>query len=215
MRPSVMRLAISARTALSELYKGDRVAVAGFDTQSYLYAGLNGNLEEVAHKVGDVVDVSFEGGTHILSAIDDAATYMRKNAGKQGRRAILVMTDDEGQYSMREKKVVDDLWEADTLVCGLIIPNPRSAGAPIGLGPAEVMLGVADKTGGETVDANEPGHAFREMIRRMRQRYTVYYEMPTGKAGTARKVSLDVSDAVKSRYPGVQVLARKGYVIPK
>jgi hypothetical protein len=77
------------------------------------------------------------------------------------------------------------------------------------------MLGVAAKTGGETVNADDPGHAFREMLHRMRMRYSIYYQMPPGKAGTSRQVTLSLSAAAKARYPNAQVLARKGYVIPK
>jgi hypothetical protein len=79
----------------------------------------------------------------------------------------------------------------------------------------ENMLGVAAKTGGETVDADDPGHAFREMLRRIRRRYSIYYAMPAGKTGSSRRVAVDLSPQGRSRYPDAQVLARKGYAIPK
>ena len=79
----------------------------------------------------------------------------------------------------------------------------------------EAMLGVAAKTGGETVNADDPGHAFREMLHRMRMRYSIYYQMPAGKAGASREVLLQLSPRAKARYPAGQVLARRGYLIPK
>jgi hypothetical protein len=105
------------------------------------------------------------------------------------------------------------MWESDVLLCGLII-RTRDDGAFPGLS-SEDMLGVAQKTGGEAVNADDPGHTFREMLRRMRKRYSIYYAMPVDKPGTARQVTVDLAAAAKSRYPNSEVLARKGYLIPK
>lgn len=216
MLPAMRRLAVSAHTALSELRKGDRVAVAYFNTGARLLAPFNDNLEEAVHKVGDIVDVPFGGGTFILKALGDAAQYFARAADEHRRHAILIFTDNEGQCSAREKTVVDRLWQSDVLVCGLIVPTAPliRSGFPT-LGACEDMLGVAEKTGGETVNANDPGHAFREMIQRMRKRYSIYYGMPAAKAGAQRKVTVELTDAAKTRYPEAAVLARKGYLIPK
>ncbi|SPE34219.1 exported hypothetical protein [Candidatus Sulfopaludibacter sp. SbA3] len=216
MLPAVRRLAVSAHTALAELRKGDRVAVADFNTTARLLAPFNENLDEVVQKVGDIVDVRFGGGTFILKAIDEAAQYFARNADEHRRHAILIFTDNDGQCSASEKKVVDHLWQSDILVCGLIVPTaPIVATNFPTLGSCESMLGAAEKTGGEAVDANDPGHAFREMVRRMRKRYSIFYATPAGKAGTARKVTVELADPAKLRYPNGIVLARKGYLIPK
>jgi hypothetical protein len=103
------------------------------------------------------------------------------------------------------------------MLCGLIIETPDSqlhvaSGRPMG---TEAMLGVAAKTGGETVNADDPGHAFREMLHRMRIRYSIYYQMPAGRVGSSREVMLQLSARAKAKYPTGQVLARKGYLIPK
>ncbi len=216
MLPAVRRLAVSAHTALSELRKGDRVAVADFNTSANLLAPFNGNLDEVVQKVGDIVDVRFGGGTFILKALDDAAQYFSHNADEHRRHAVLIFTDDGGQCSASEKKVVDHLWQSDILVCGLIVPTTPMirTGFPA-LGACESMRGSAEKTGGETVNADDPGHAFREMVRRMRKRYSIYYAMPAAKPGSARKVTVELGGAAKARYPNGIVLARKGYLIPK
>jgi VWFA-related protein len=214
MFPGIRRLAASAHTALTELRQGDRVALADFNTRSWLMTPFNDNLKEVEESVSRVVDLRFGGGTFILSAINDAAQYFAKNADKQRRRAILIFTDDDGQYSMSEKKVVDRMWESDVLLCGLIIPTPGSRGSVFRL-PGESMTGVAAKTGGEVVNADDPGHAFREMLRRIRKRYSIYYEMPPGSPGKSRTVSVELNENAKGRYPDAIVLARKGYVIPK
>jgi VWFA-related protein len=217
MEPAIRRLAASAHTALSELRQGDRVAVANFNAEAWLIGEFNDNLEEVEATVGRVVDLHFGGGTHILSAVDQAARYFAQHADPQRRHAILIFTDDDGQPSASEKSVVNHMWADDILLCGLIIPTPmsqRPGGASFGRG-SEDMLGVAAKTGGETVDADDPGHTFREMMRRIRRRYSIYYAMPPGKSGSSRRVAVDLSPQGRNRYPDANVLARKGYVIPK
>jgi VWFA-related protein len=215
MFPGIRRLAASAHTALAELRQGDRVALADFNTQSWLMTPFNDNLQEVEESVSRVVDLRFGGGTFILSAVNDAAQYFAKHGDKQRRRAILIFTDDDGQPSMSEKKVVDRMWESDVLLCGLIIPTPGSLRNGLYVRPSESMTGVASKTGGEVVNADNPGHAFREMLHRIRKRYSIYYEMPPGVAGKSRQVSVELSDEARARYPEGRVLARKGYVTPK
>jgi len=59
MEPAIRRLAASAHTALSELRKGDRVAVAYFNAGAWLIGEFNDNLEEVETTVGRVVDLRF------------------------------------------------------------------------------------------------------------------------------------------------------------
>ena len=94
------------------------------------------------------------------------------------------------------------------------LAGPHVAGAFPGMA-SEDMLGAAQKTGGETVNADDPGHTFREMLRRMRKRYSIYYAMPADKPGAARQVTVGLAAGAKGRYPGAEVLARKGYLIPK
>ena len=215
MQRSVRRLAASAHAALTELRAGDRVAVAHFNTGSWLISPFNDNLHAVAETLDRIVDLRFDGGTHILSAVNDAAGYFAKNASEHRRHAILIFTDNFGQVSMSERAVVNRMWAADVLLCGLIVRLPGNRIGPIPWAGEEDMSGVAKQTGGETVNASDPGGAFREMLHRIRKRYSIYYEMPAGKAGASRRVSVELSAGAKARYPEAVVLARKGYVIPK
>jgi len=215
MLPAMRRLAAAAHTALQELRKGDRVAVSNFNADAWLIGDFTDDLDAVEKTVSRVVDLRYGGGTHILAAIDSAGEYFHKHADPQRRHAILILTDDDGQYSANEKTVVKHMWADDILVCGLIIPTPMSQRGFAWREGEENMLGVAAKTGGETVDADDPGHAFREMLRSIRRRYSIYYAMPIGKPGSSRRVDVTLSPQGRSRYPDAQVLARKGYVMPK
>jgi VWFA-related protein len=212
MQRNVRRVAASGRVALGELRPGDRVAVADFNTDSFLLFPFTADLAQAASNVDRVVDVPFGGGTHILSSINDAAFYLKKNGDAHRRRAILIITDNEGQSSMREKAVVDRMWESDVVLCGLIVKSHADSDFHMA---AEDMLGAAEKTGGEVVNASDPGQSFREMLRRLRKRYSLYYQMPAGKPGTARRVAVELSLPAKRKFPEAQVLARKGYLVPK
>ena len=211
MQPSIRRVAAEGRMAMRELRAGDRVAVADFNTDGFLLAGFTDDLKIAASNVDRVVDLRFGGGTHILSSIRQAADYFRSKGDPHRRRAILIITDNQGQSSMSERKVVNDLWEADVVLCGLIVKNDEFRFQMA----QEDMLGAAAKTGGEVVNADDPGEAFRDMLRRIRKRYSLYYDMPDAKPGTTRRVSVDLSADARARHPNAQVLARKGYIIPK
>lgn len=217
MQVSIRRLAAASHAALAELRPGDRVAVADFNVSSWLMAGFNANLPEVEKTLDRVVDLRFGGGTHILSAVYDAAGYFLKQETPNGaprRHAVLVLTDNFGQYSKSEKVVVNRLWQADVVLCGLIV-RPRGETLEFAWPGGEDMLGAAGKTGGETVNANDPAEAFREMLRRIRRRYSLFYEMPAAKPGATRRVTVELSPDAKARYPKAEVLARKGYLVPK
>jgi hypothetical protein len=123
---------------------------------------------------------------------------------------------------MKERTVVRDLWEADAIVTGLIvrsmggralrtflaITNPQLFAMEAG------MTGIAAKTGGDTVHSEDPGAAFQEAMRRIRTRYSLYYEQPKAKAGSHRALRVELTDDATRRYPKTRVRARLGYIVP-
>jgi VWFA-related protein len=214
MGPSIQKVASSARLAMSELRPGDRVAVMSFNTNVWTEAPFTTDLDSLAARlVQRIRSTRFSGGTYILSAVDKAAKYLLGQPAAHRRRAILIFTDDEGHGSTSPKVPTKDLWDADAVLSGLIIPADRGV-TPFALTVSgdDYVEKVAEQTGGETVKADPPGPAFREMLARLRKRYTLYYSMPAVKAGQTRRVTVDLSPQAKRRYPDAIVLARKGYI---
>jgi VWFA-related protein len=223
MRPNVEKLAAASWKALAELHAGDRVAVMTFHQSSTLVAPFTDDHMAVADSIRhNVLDGRFGGGTHLLAGIDDAAKYFLGEPHSRRRRAVLILTDNYGQRSRRVSTVVHHLWEADALLSGLII---RSAGevalntavtitSPLTILLREGMESVAEKTGGDSIKADDPGDAFREAMRRIRLRYSLYYAMPPGNPGDQRKVQVTLSAEAMRRYPYANVRARKGYLVP-
>ncbi len=215
MGPSIQKVASSARLALSELRKGDRVAVMSFNDRVVMEAPFSADLDAVAAGIVDRIRrTRFRGSTYILTAVDEAARYLQLQPSTHRRRAVLIFTDDQGHGSTSPKTPTRTLWDADALLCGLIIPGEESPRF-LSVSGDDYIEKVVEQTGGDVVRADPPGAAFRDLLMRMRKRYSLYYQMPQGKPGEARRVSVDLAPAARKQYPDAMVLARKGYVTGK
>src|SRR5258708_2563971 len=222
MRPNVERVAVSASTALSELRPGDRVAIMTFHGTSRIVAPFSEDLAAVERTINEkVVGGKFRGGTRLLAGVDDAAKYFLEQPRNERRRAVQILTDNYGQRSRKGSTVIHHLWEADAALSGLIIRGAAEQAVntasmamnPLLLALREGMEGVGDKTRGDTLKAGNAGEDFREMMRRIRQRYSLYYAMPQGKPGERRMMRVELSSETLSRYPKARVRAPKGYVM--
>lgn len=224
MNPKLEKLALSAHAALAQLSQGDRVAVMVFSNRSTIVERFTGDMQAVERTINEKVLGRAEGGTHILSAVSDAAAYFMEQPRTERRRAVLIMTDNHGQPSGHRNTVVRDLWEADALLCGLEL---RSAGesAMLGVRSAispgaafmnmENMTSVVQETGGDLIKGRDPGPDFEEMIRRLRLHYMIVYALPKGKPGSQRKIKIELSAEARKKNPQARVRAREGYFLPK
>jgi hypothetical protein len=86
--------------------------------------------------------------------------------------------------------------------------------APQNLAMQAGMKGIAEKTGGDALTANEPGTAFQEAMRRIRTRYSLYYALPEAKAGATRAIRVELAPDAAKRFPKARLRARTGYVVP-
>jgi Ca-activated chloride channel family protein len=224
MSPKLEKVASSVHVALAQLSQGDRVAVMVFSGTSSVVGRFTGDMDAVEQTIKDKVLGRAEGGTHILRAISAAAEYLMNVPRTERRRAVLIITDNHGQPSGHRDKVVRDLWEADALLCGLEL---RAAGETAVLGVRSVispgaafmnsenMTSVVEETGGDLIKGRDPGPDFEEMIRRLRLRYMLVYELPKGKPGEHRKIKVELSEDAKKKNPQARVRARDGYLLPK
>jgi VWFA-related protein len=223
MRGVVQEVANAAHQGLHELQSGDRVCVMVFNSGSREIAPFTEDLDAVDRTIqNDVLGLNFGGGTLIQAAVSDAAMRFRREPHTERRRAVLIITDNMGRRTRREASVVEEFWESDAILSGLIVRNPayqamRTVG--IILGPQNLameagMKGIAEKTGGDSLTANEPGSAFAEAMRRIRTRYSLYYALPEGKPGATRTIRVELTAAAAQRSPKSRVRARSGYVVP-
>ena len=225
MKSVVEAVSAAAREGFRELRAGDRVAVMTFNTSSSLVAPFTEDLGAVERTIReDVVGGRFGGGTHIQAAVDDAARLFLAEKRSERRRAVLIVTDNIGTRTRREATVVRDFWEADAILSGLVVHNPKWEAmqkASIVLNPSNLALqagmkGIAQKTGGDFIHSGDPGMAFPDAMHRIRTRYSLYYGLPPeGKANSTRTVHVELSAKAARQHPKARVRARTGYLVPE
>jgi Ca-activated chloride channel homolog len=220
----IAAVAAAAREGLQELRAGDRVCIMTFNTKSQEVAGFTENLDAVQKTIEeDVLRRRFGGGTLIQASVDDAALRFLREPKSERRRAVLIITDNMGVRTRREQSVVKDFWEADALLSGLIVYNKRARTvhtiglilAPDAMLIQAGMKGIAEKTGGDAISAEDAAKAFQESMRRIRTRYSLYYEQPEAKPGSRRSIRVELAGELARLHPKARVRARSGYVVPK
>jgi len=219
MRAVVQNVVQAAELGLRELREGDRVAVMVFNSRSREIAPFTEDLAAVSRTLqNEVLTLQFGGGTMIQTAVDDAALRFRSEKKTERRRAVLIVTDNMGMRTRRESTVVDDFWESDAILIGLIVSNPVYQAArmlsPFLLATQAGMKGIAEKTGGDAINASNPGIAFEEAMHRIRSRYSLYYALPEAKPGAVRAIHVELTGDALSRFPKARVRARTGYIVP-
>src|SRR5262245_9633150 len=212
MKPAVQAVAAAAREGLRELQPGDRVAVMVFNAKSRVIAPFTTDLDAVQATIQSrVLGLKFAGATFIQTAVENAAKEFMHQPRTHRRRAVLVITDNYGQRTRKEASVVNALWEADALLSALVVRNAKLEARRIAItimGPQMLAWqvgvgGVAEKTGGDMVRGGDPGSSFRDAMRRIRTRYSLYYPMPEAKPGELRSVTVQLSEAAAKRLPKV------------
>ena len=215
--PTALEPATTTTTTLT--VQNISVALMVFAKNTAVAQGFSDNLAETARNIGSAVknwDVG--SSTMINSAIVDAAHYMEKHAGRGGRRAILILTDNlSTSYRLTDGQVIRELDKADTVMNAIITgrairPQPLTPGRPANpdFTPANVY-DLAEKTGGEWVKAENAGDSFKDMIERIRSRYMLAYHAPDGQPGTFRHITVTLDGSTRKRYPGAELHSRSGY----
>jgi von Willebrand factor type A domain len=134
MRPHVERIASAAHTALRVLGEGDRVAIMVFDRQSRIRMPFKRSYDDIQRGLQAVLeDEDFNGGTDINRGLLDAIQYVSRDARKDARRAIVILTDDQTERDRDEEGISRALARADTVLSALLAPNAiRSLGGRSG-----------------------------------------------------------------------------------
>ena len=222
MRPKVQEAISTAGAALGELRKGDRVAVWTFHDRTRTLQTFTTDLHAVQTILEwDLLSTYYGGGTMIQDAADGVARFFINQPKSDRRRAVLVISDDDGELTMKDKELLDHYWQANALLAELIIPDPpgvedfRRYNRQTERG---TLKAVIEKTGGEALVADQEGGAgagFQRMMQGIRQRYALYYPMPQGKPGEYHEIKLDLTKEAKKRIPNARVLSSKGYMLPE
>ncbi len=154
MRPHIERIASAAHQALRVLGDQDRVGIMVFDRYTRVRSPFRSNRGDVEREFDSLLrQERFNGGTDITRGMLDAADYVRKEARKDARRAIVIVTDDETELRRDDEAVSRALTRADAVMSALIAPDAmgthqgRGHGYPGGGGGQNGPWG----TGGPTI----------------------------------------------------------------
>ena len=220
------KIAAIGRRALEELHENDRVAVMAFSRVSTLVqplTGDHGQVEAALTLAGE--GMSLGSGTRINSAVIDAARYLKKtrseNSSFKGprRQAILIITDNSGlSFFGSSRRAVQDLFEADATLSAIVVgrhPHPEKFKNLKDLDfELDDVFMLADETGGDAETASgDLQERLRGMIADIRNRYSLAYHAPAAKAGTLRRIKVDLSAEARKAHPLAKLQARSGYYV--
>src|SRR5258708_406519 len=159
MRRSLEEVAAGARAALTRLHPGDRVALMLFSRRAEVIQPFTDDFSNTQYKILDSnYKQNLGNGTLINEYLIAASDYVKQQPVK-GRRAILIVTDNEGlNYKSPDAEVVRSMYAADTVLNALIVrkgPKPpvvRSTGyTNPDFAPPDVSK-IAGQTGGVAVE---------------------------------------------------------------
>jgi VWFA-related protein len=239
MGPHIRRVANASHQALRTLRDLDRVAIMVFDRFTRLRMSFNSDRQSAEQELENVLNrESFEGGTDITRGLLDSASYIAQNGRRDGRRAIVIVTDDQTERSRNESLVLSALTRADSVLSALIAPDALHTGSggwrrfddnrprdpwgyrlPPGYGSVAHTQSagtseIATQSGGDSMPV-DLGSAFEQTLARIRERYALYFYLPDGaQSAEARSVEVELSAAARRRYPRAEVRYRRSYLAP-
>ena len=222
MRRSLTELGNTARAALTPLGPQDRVAVILFARASEVREELTSDIAAVQAEIRDAVKADTLGsGTVINANIIAAARY----AGRQpvrGRRAVLIVTDNQSlNYKVTDEDVVRELYAADAVLYAILIGKHRRPDVPRSTRPLNPdftpsdVFKLAEQTGGEAMESHQAGSTFQQMVERIRSRYSIAYEAPPATGGGFRHIRVALTGKAKKSHPDAVIRARAGYFAAK
>jgi len=131
MRPHIERVAHAAHSAVNVLGADDRAAVMVFDRMTRVRMPLKSARESLAAELDRLIDQErFNGGTDIPKGVIEAANYLRKNARKEARRAVVIVTDDRTERMVEFGSMEVALERADAVLSVLLAPDAMRQGQP-------------------------------------------------------------------------------------
>ena len=223
MKMLLAEVAAAANKALSLLAPQDEVAVLLFARSTLVHQEFTTDRKLAAQAIDDARYEKRPGSaTDINSALVEASRYLREaSAGKTGRRAIVILTDNASMsYRVPDEKVMEAIYSSDAVLEAMVTKNAQQpAKTKAGSNPDFTFADVfawAEQSGGEVLRVEKGGgEAFERAMERLRTRYSLHYRAPNvpDGAGSFRRIEVRLSDKARRVHGKVQVRARAGYFL--
>jgi VWFA-related protein len=213
-------MSAKAAEALRPLHSGDQVGVMVFATNTELVLPFTSETNRVSSAIVDNVYKATRGrSTFTNEALLAAASYMNKQPAA-GRRAVLIVTDNEGaRISAQDSAVLRALHEADIVLNAIIVGAMKKRLVPGRYSdPASMPPDVyrfVENTGGDVIADEDAAGALGRIVRQIATRYSFDYSAPQAEPGAYRRIRVELTPAAQRKYPGAMVQARTGYYMEK
>ncbi|HVN77643.1 MAG TPA: VWA domain-containing protein [Terriglobia bacterium] len=217
--PFINELRHAAYRALSQLKRGDQVALFTFAAEVQRLEELTPDRQRIADRIAEI---RAGGGTNITDALFDA-TYYLSAAGHDRRRAVILVSDNEATVRGRasQSELIRMAMESETVVYSIKTPGesmPITMRLPDLLGGKGSVSKVTHETGGEIIDVQRTGSldaALADVVSRLKLRYTLGYNSTNfARDGTFRKIEVRLTEPYGRSETDYSVYARKGYYAP-
>jgi VWFA-related protein len=221
MTPSLTAMAARTREALAQLHPSDRVALMLFSTRSEVSQPFTTDFRQIQRRILDSIYKQSLGssGTLMNEALLTAANYLNSEP-RTSRRAILIVTDNQSaRQTTTDDQASRALSDTDATLNAMLVgnaPHPQRTGRytnPSSAPPDVFQL--TNRTGGEVIDGDNPGDAFRKIIEKILTRFTLDYAAPPAEPGSYRRIRIELTPDAKRRYPDAKIEARAGYYARK
>jgi VWFA-related protein len=213
-------MSAKAAEALRQLHSGDQVGVMVFATNTELVLPFTSEIKRVSSAIVDNVYKATRGrSTFTNEALLTAASYINKQPAA-GRRAILMVTDNEGaRMSAQDSEVLRALHEADIVLNAILVGATKKRFTPGRYSdPASMPPDVyrfVQNTGGDVIADDDAAGALGRIVRQIATRYSLEYSAPQAEPGAYRRIRVELTPAAQRKYPGAIVQARTGYYVEK
>lgn len=214
----LVQMAGVAQQSLGALRPEDEVGVMLYSRRSRLAQELTAERALAVVALRDAPEERDLGaGTSLNESLLAAADYFKSLPQFQGRRALIVLTDNGGlNEKTPDQAVLRALAESNIVLNAIVAPGARRPDPPPkgvevnpDYTPSDVFL-LAEQSGGEVLKADKP-ERLREMLEHIRLRYSLGYRAPAAEPGSWRTVKVEFTPEARRRYKKAELQHRPGY----
>lgn len=217
--PYMRELRRAAYQTLSQLKRGDQVALFAFASDVRRLEDLTTDRQRIADRIARI---RAGGGTNITDALFDA-TYYLSTVAPDRRKAIILISDNQATTKGRSSQgqLIRMALESETVVYSVKTAGertPLTMRLPTWMSGMGSVRKVARETGGEIIDVRRVGSlqaALAAVISRLKLRYTLGYQSTNKERdGAFRKIDVRLVDRFGHAESDYSVHTRRGYYAP-
>ena len=213
--PYIYELRRIAERTLEELKTDDEVALFSFAGDVTRIKDLTTDRRTIADGIDSI---RAGGGTNIVDALYESASYLAK-AAPDRRHAIILISDNQATVSPRvsEAETIKVAMESETVVYSIKTQGenrPLALDLPALLAGAGPVAKITRETGGDIINATNVASfnlALDSVISHLRLRYCLGYYPSNTSTGSFHSIVVRLTDRLGKAGSDYFIHARRGY----